>query len=345
MKRSAYFKFFVLLAPTLLLAQSCLLPFGGGEPAGGIFKSQDSGESWDSSAGAGESAASGAIMQVVIDPSRPDMIYAASPGSGLYQSTDRAGTWKRVLTGPRVYAVAVHPSDSAQVVAAGSINGVGKVFKSGDSGQTWVEAYSESKASVYVSAIAFHPTINETVYAGLSTGEILRSTNTGVSWDVIGKLPDRVNSIIVSPTGAQTIFALALRGGLYRTTNGGGTWELLTKSLDGGSFQSFTLVESNSSAVYLGTSTGLYRTGNSGSTWEKLSLPLHEATTIVSAVSVNQKNADEVYAAVGSTFYKSTDAGRTWQTRALAGAGVVRSIVLDPVQSNLMYLGFGPTIN
>lgn len=356
--------------PLLLLAASCgILPFGGSGSTNGVMKSSDSGDSFDvANKLAGEK--SGFITgvsaaRIRIDPSSSDNLFIASPTNGSYFSGDKAATWKQILQG-RIFDIQVNPQDGKEVIAGGSAGDVAKAFKSGDGGETWVEAYSEAKAQTFVSAVAYQPNSPKTVFLGLSTGEIIQSNNGGTSWNLIAKLEGRILEMQIAPDIASTLYALSFQSGLMRSRDSGRTWEnltdpksnsALTNIINGrpsdaqpvfsqvSSFQDFVIVASDPSVMYVATGDGLYRSRDRGAVWEKLQLPLHQGdTTIVSAVEVNQKSPSTIYAAVGGTFYKSTDRGSTWKTKALNITSTVRGIIVDQSETNTVYLSLGSVL-
>ena len=339
-------KILTLLLPVLLLAQACVVsPFGGQPVVGGVLKSVDSGESWDK---ANRLSSEGEMKRVSVARIRIDFndtknLIFASPTSGVYRSKDSAQTWERILSGARIYDAVINPAEGTEIYAGGSVGGVAKVFKSTDFGDTWLEVFSESKTKTFVSALAFSSQSSQTILAGLSTGEIVRSDNSGTSWHLFADLDGRILKIKPVPQNSRLFYALSMKRGLYRSDDNGNSWQLITENLPSNikSFRDFEMLASNPNAIYLATNNGLFRTVNGGQNWEKLTLPLHESSTVVGAVVVNQFNVDELLAAIGQTIYKSSDAGRTWQTRALKTSGVVRHLVIDPAEANVRYAALG----
>ena|SRR2546425_4079293 len=102
-----------------------------GTANGGVFKSDDGGQSWSRVPGlfAG-------IFALVIAPTSPaTTVYAA--GFGVYKTTDGGQTWTSAsvgITSQLVRNLAIDPTNPA-VVFAGTEGG--GVFKTTDSGVTW----------------------------------------------------------------------------------------------------------------------------------------------------------------------------------------------------------------
>jgi photosystem II stability/assembly factor-like uncharacterized protein len=341
-----YLKILAILLPVVLLAQSCSLGgLSGGGAAGGVIKSVDSGESFTNSGklATGMELTGASIGRLRIDNLLTDNLYLASPSNGVYQSLDRAATWKNILTGPQIYDLQINPKDSEELIAGGKVNALAKIFKSTDQGKSWVEIYSESKTGAYVSALAYFPNSPKTIWAGLSTGEVIQSLNAGVSWNLLSKVTGRILEFEMLPA-TGIIKALSMTGGLNVSKDNGATWNVISTKVPVASFQDFVSPSSNNAGAYLATYDGLYRTADSGGNWQKLQLPLHEGGNTVSAVTVDQKNNNVVYAVIARTMYKSVDAGVSWQTHILPTTASVRMLTIDPNESNLIYAALGAVL-
>ena len=172
----------------------------------GVWKSVDAGKTW-TYAGL---KASRHIGRIRIHPDNPDLVYVAVMGDlfkdteerGVYQTTDGGKTWTRILfadAGSGAVDLILDPSNSRILYASTwtvrrtpyslSSGGAGsKLWKSTDSGQTWIE-------------ISSHPGFP----AGLK--------------GIIG--------VAVSPANSERVWALVENepdGGLYRSDNGGDSW-------------------------------------------------------------------------------------------------------------------------
>ncbi|MCL5435806.1 MAG: hypothetical protein M1275_01875 [Patescibacteria group bacterium] len=341
-------KIVLLVLPALLLAQGCSFNFfGGGGSTGGVLKSQDSGETWQAAnalaANAGSLAGS-SMARIRMDFDDPQVLYLASPTSGVYQSTDGAATWTKILAGVRAYDLQVNPKNSSEVMVGGIEGSKAKLFKTEDKGQSWVEAFSEASSENFVSAIAYDPSEPKNVYIGLSTGEIILSKNSGVSWDLVNRLRGRILKVYVDSGAPRTVYALSKTDGLYRTEDGGANWKLVTETLKGGGQYQFFIVLHSPKLLYVADGSGLHKSPDNGATWVNLELPKDQASKIVSAFTVSPKDANEIYAAVLQTLYKSTDGGATWQTHTLDITASVRDFLVDPKEANIIYLGLGEVL-
>lgn len=350
-------KALLMVLPVFLMAQSCgFLPFGNQAPTGGILKSVDSGESWESIAKNSEGAIfnPGNVADMEIDPQNPDKVYFASSTSGLFESQNKGSNWRQILGGAVVAHVAVHPEKADTLYAVGSSNSLAKVFRSTDAGQTWVEVFSEATGPTFVSSIAFAPN-PESLLIGLSTGEVVRSDNGGNSWDLISRINGRVMQIMYLPESNGSVYALSLTAGLFRSTDGALSWSPISEKLpvsegklgSADRYLDFALTARRENRIFLGTSAGLFISEDIGASWQKLVLPMHQRTGYsnsqgqVSSVLIHPSNDDTIFATVAQTFYKSTDNGSSWQTNQLPTESTIREILIDQQEPNVMYAALG----
>lgn len=153
--------------------------------------------------------------------------------------------------------------------------------------------------------------------AGLSTGEVFRSTTGGRTWENVSTLPSSppIHRIIQHPEDAGRFLA-ASSAGLFTSSNAGKTWNPLRVSPDGASCHAIALDPFNPAQMYVGFDNGIFVTGDGGSTWTSVSA--EQSVGIVHDIVVDSQNPDLVFAATSSLgLIKSTDRGTTW--RALTG--------------------------
>jgi photosystem II stability/assembly factor-like uncharacterized protein len=151
----------------------------GGER--GLYKTTDGGKTWKAVINVSENTG---VTDVVMDPSNPDVMYAASwqrrrhfytlvnggPESAVYKSVDGGNTWTKLRSGlppgdlGRI-GLAVSPVDPnvvyATVEASGNLSGI---FRSNDKGATWERMNPNIAQGMYYGQIVCDPKDVDRIY-------------------------------------------------------------------------------------------------------------------------------------------------------------------------------------
>jgi hypothetical protein len=151
----------------------------GAENGGGIFKSTNSGVTWNN-------LFLGSAHALAVDPANSLHVLAAEDTRGLIESHDGGTTWQTVTSLPT-------PSGSAYIVGitfsplqAGTIyislrNGGLGVIKSTNNGQTYVTANTGLTTDQARSAVAINPANPNMVFVGTEIG-LFKSSDGGNTW-------------------------------------------------------------------------------------------------------------------------------------------------------------------
>jgi photosystem II stability/assembly factor-like uncharacterized protein len=225
----------------------------GPNPERGIYRSLDGGKSWQQvlfkDADTGGSA-------VAIDPTRPQVVYAAlwqdrlgpwedknqfqGTGGGLFKSTDGGTTWHKLAKGlpentsqvnvticasrpDRLYA-AVGTNEPGEYSSAAGLG----VFRSDDAGESWTRITSDPRPALRIGGgdlpvLRADPKNPDVVY---STGIVtMKSVDGGQEWQPLRGAPggDDYQNLWINPTRPD-ILALVSDQGAVITLNGGRTW-------------------------------------------------------------------------------------------------------------------------
>jgi photosystem II stability/assembly factor-like uncharacterized protein len=153
--------------------------------SGGVYKSVDRARTW-MKANNGlippellSSSRALMLNTLVIDPQRPDTMYAATL-NGLYRTEDGARSWTRTgqdLPDQMISALALDPSWPGTLYVAGRQG----VFKSTDRGRTW-KGKNAGLASLNIRSLALSPEDPKTVYLGTNGSGLYRSRDGGETW-------------------------------------------------------------------------------------------------------------------------------------------------------------------
>jgi len=242
------------------------------------------------------------------------------------------------------------------------------LFKSINEGQTWkpidegiqrVEQYSFLDEDIYIPdtrlpicCVTAEPGNPKHLYA-TSYSCIFKSTNGGGTWNIIWGDPcalgNGIHTLIIDPNNVNNIWA----GGessmysaiIIKSIDGGNNWEYITPAM-GGDNACYTLafhpLESN--VVYAGMEGKLAKTTDSGVTWDFILSP--PQTPYIRGLVINPIHPNRIYAggacntpSAPLTIWASNNNGETWDSCSIDEAEMVRTIVLDPKNPDLLYIG------
>ena len=273
---------------------------------------------------------------------------AGSPSSSAAEST--AAGW-RTLRGPQggtIFAIAIDPTDSKIVYAAGW----GRVFESSNAGGSWKRVSNEPWQEI--ESLAVDPVHPGTVYAGTDRG-IGKTVDGGRHWRMINtglfggqslpKVPLPPNgslagALTIDPQHPATVYATTGLG-LYRTTNGGMSWRSIVPAPlrreicrtcplgRGYTAISFAIDPTHTDSIYAAatpTAGLLYKSSDGGDSWRRVptATPLK-----ISGLVVTDSGALLASIAPNSGMFRSTDGGVTWAPDGLSGA-TVGTLTVDP---------------
>jgi photosystem II stability/assembly factor-like uncharacterized protein len=217
--------------------------------------------------------------------------------------------------------------------------------------------------------LAVDPTTSpSTVYAAVSSGGIMKSTDSGMTWtpawpasntQAMGALARGPDGTLwagtgeANPSGGGDTF---LGNGIYKSTDGGQSWQL-SGLPNSGAFGRIAVSPDNPNEVWAAASgwlspissqRGLYRLTGGGTKWARSLAPPNSTTGAID-VAVDPANPNIIlaslwdryrnngafyYGGVGSGLYRSADDGQTW-TR-LDNSNITGSVCpWDATQSGL----------
>jgi len=231
-----------------------------GATGGGVWKTEDGGESWEN---VSDGYFGGSIGAVAVSEWDPNVIYVGggektvrgnvSHGDGIWKSTDAGETWRHVgLADSRhVPRIRIHPKDPDRVYVAalGHLFGPNDqrgVFRTTDGGESWEKVLFVDD-EVGAVELAIDPTNPRILYAtfwrvkrtpwSLESGGpgsgIWKSTDGGDSWNELTGNPGLpepplgIAGISVSAADPDNLYAIveAEEGGVFRSKDGGESWQ------------------------------------------------------------------------------------------------------------------------
>jgi uncharacterized protein (TIGR03437 family) len=193
-----------------------------------IYKSADSGVTWQLAAAFTLSPFTAAVSRIVINPLNSSIVYAFV-NSALMQSVDAGASWQQLTipaaqanlgqTNPTGFAIAPSQPNIAYATTY-----YFPLMKSSDGGVTWQPAASIGSAGE--NAIAVDPQNASVVWLVDGAG-IHKSTDGAATFQTIAVMGDGSwKSIAVSDTNSAEVFASDAHN-VYATFNGGATWTIV----------------------------------------------------------------------------------------------------------------------
>ena len=301
--------------------------------SGGIWKSDDNGTTWRPT---GDGLTNIAVNSLLIDPARPDVMYAGTGegyfreeirgtglplrGSGIYVTTDGARSWQQL---PATNTADFHwvndlefgVNDSARIYAATRSG----VWRSTDNGATWARLLAANVRGGCFD-LALRPDRSEDVlfascgsYEQATVYRFPRAADRGDA-EIVLREPDMGRtSLAIAPSNPEVIYALAAsnaagahgiyRQGLlavYRSDSGGaaGSWQTRVNHHDPTFLNTLLLTN---------TSTAAARVCNpQGSNAIPATMGWYN-----NVIAVDPRDPNRVWAA-GVDWFRSDDGGRNW---------------------------------
>jgi len=275
----------------------------------GLFRSDDSGQSWERLPLAGR----GALVR--IHPQNPGTVIAVQ-GDVVFASTDKGRSWEAICPDARTsdsfVDVEFHPTDSQILYGVTYDTGV---FKSTDSGKSWARKSSGLKLEPAVhsgrSEIEVDPSDGKRVYVLLRSSRVYKSTNGGDSWVELKKgleiLEHTMRGIAIDARNPQALYITGQTPAVYKTTSGGSDWFLT--GMQG--WCEVAVDPKDSRVVYAGA-TELARSTDGGETCSYIPMPWPTPLWI-GGIGIHPKKKLVLAGTGPAGIFRSSNNGKTWQ--------------------------------
>jgi len=235
----------------------------------GLYKSTNGGRSWDRVLGPQVEGRRIGVVDMVMDPSDPNTLYAASydkvrlpytfdlagPGSRLYKTTDGGSNWIQI----------------GQGLPEGMLGRIGVDVYQRDPNILYVTIENANKEGMSDDDRR-EELLNHESSRGMIGGEIYRSNDGGLTWDraspegqSIGGGPAYYyGQIIIDPNDPESVHVMSAAS--WGTSNGGETWDRRPLGF-GGDDHALWINPEDSNHMILGYDHGLGITFDHGENW------------------------------------------------------------------------------
>jgi photosystem II stability/assembly factor-like uncharacterized protein len=306
-----------------------------------FLKSGDGGVTWNPKVKVDEkkTISSADVLSIAIHPNDSQTIYLGTVKSGILKTKNGAETWEVLAFAEKVYGLTFDRSNPDIMYSAGVYKNRGKIFKRESEQGEWKEIYTEPSDGTYVTALGIDKNNGKIIYAGTSSGVIIKSVDGGISWKNIKKADGSVVTIAFDSGNTQHIYFGIFQKGILETKNGAETLEDITQkfggSIGGISNNVYTVVADpqNSGVVYVGTDQGIILGSQKEDKWDSLNIIASSQKFPIRAIAINPNNSKELIYSASGVVYRTIDGGTQWSTYQLdmkKGVGVLQYSPSDP---------------
>jgi photosystem II stability/assembly factor-like uncharacterized protein len=202
------------------------------------------------------------------------------------------------------------------------------LYKSTDAGATWV-AVANGLGATNVQAVAIAPSLPSTLYVGVNSRGVLKTTDGASSWTQLNygltAVGIYVSALAVDPTTPDTVYVATRPTGrpdtdamLFKSTDGAAHWRQVPIALPAGAqITSLTIDPVTLSAIYATYADfgyrdrgGIFRSSDGGETWFAAQQLLPAAW--VMTLAIDPSLPSRVYAATSAGVFWSPDGATNW---------------------------------
>ncbi|MFC2160732.1 carboxypeptidase regulatory-like domain-containing protein [Acidobacteriota bacterium] len=323
---------------------------------GQVYMSFDDGATWEYRSNGIEG---GSVYTLVGHPTDPNVLFAATYGSGLNRTDDAGLNWTEVGTGLPALETPSISFDSQTSPTCLYIGGYySGLYKSTDtSGENWsqltdigldttildIEPVPGSPSIVYVAG-----------YDDTNGKSIYKSSDSGSTWVRLDVDPnfhwESRSQLAIDPGNTSVIYAASWER-VWKSTDSGATWNPIEVPIAMSHLVNIVL-DPNSGVdpltdrtLYAGTETeGIIRSQDSGVTWSYYRNGMDARNFPHSSshsLKIDTESPHNLYAGARGGGFRSDDSGATWSRMDIDGhTWDINSIAIDPLNQSTIHIFF-----
>lgn len=269
----------------------------------------------------------------------------------IYRSTDRGETFQALGTqipnSSRVKCIILNETDPAIFVVAVESSPNDKIYKTTNSGQTWILTNDEGQMSFFGIPVTKDPTNPEILYTMINTN-FKRSTDFGSTWINISSNfgPSSAPCDIEVFKDTSIILIGDNTTGIFRSTDYGVTWSQTFST--SGEIPTIAIDYSNPGVAWAtrwGGGGGFLKSTDYGASW----IPINIFNNInMWGVHVNPFDGNEVYTACYScnSTWRTKDGGLNWRQMSITSSNyqlfIVDSMTVFSAQGSGLFKLYSP---
>jgi len=290
----------------------------------------------------------GTVINLLVNPITPTILYAVPDGGGLFRSLDAGETWEFSLDQLAWGASLSLGADGHTVYAATGGRAV-DVWRSDDNGQTWQPIPIPGADGMHT--IYAHPAQAELVFAivdndGWGGDGLYRSENRGQDWVLVSEgITDTAPTALgIDPLNPLTMALGTASGKVFLSTDGSQSWSFASQA-PVGTIDRLTFHPSGSGEVWVNYVNGC---GVAKSSTPDLSswIPVEDEGGTCNGYRIiylpplawGEAYSQTVFSE-GWTMRMSSDGGLTWNDWGGQSVNSSRALAFHPTDPNTLYVG------
>ena len=145
------------------------------------------------------------------------------------------------------------------------------------------------------------------------------------------------------PKNNKIIYLATSSQGIYKSSDKGETWQNLKdnyKNYNGANiYRNLIFDFTKNDALLYASNYGLLKSPDGGKNWQEIKLLTPPNSIAIRSLAINPYESNQIYYATNIAFYRTFDGGQTWLTSSLPSPRIANYLLVDPVTTNVIYMG------